>query len=170
MGAVQDIDKGWNNFVKQAEYFVKHEVVFGWIDGSKDRKDGEALNNATIATIHEYGSEDGRIPEGRLGLRAWVDSHQDDIGKRIEAAYKNAIPKGNAERELNKVGLWATAAWRKWQRDTQPGPELSQATLDLKIAKHGEATIAGNKKLADTGQLLGGVTHLIRRRGETKDL
>ena len=83
MGAVQDIHKGWDKFVKEGEFFVKHEVVFGWIDGSKDRKDGEALNNATIATIHEYGSEDGRIPEGRLGLRAWVDSHQDDIGNSL---------------------------------------------------------------------------------------
>ena len=169
MGVVQDIDKGWNNFVKQVGFFSKHEVVFGWIDGKKERR-GSFISNAELATVHEYGTVDGNIPEGRLGLRTWVDSHQSEISDHIEDAYKASIPRGDAKKELNKLGLWATAEWRRWQRDTQPGPPWSDATVRIKEDIFGEGAVEGSKKLVDTGQLLNAVTHAIRERGETFDL
>lgn len=162
--SVVDIDKGWKNFVKQAEFYTKHEVVLGWVEGGKPRKNGEPITNATLATVHEFGTDDGRIPEGRLGLREFVDRSQNEIGRMIEKTYKAAVPHGDAKKELTKLGLWAEAAWKKYLRDVQPGPDLADSTKASKLAQFGDVKAAANKKLIDTGQLINGITSVVRRK------
>ena len=157
---------GWNNFVKQAEYFTAHEVVIGWIENKKERKQGDAINNATLATIHEYGTTDGSIPEGRLGLREWTDRKSREIADHVEQAYKEAIPRGDAKRALNRLGLWATNDWKSYQRTVQPGPPLAGRTDHDRLNNQGVAEVnkGTKKKLVDTGQLVNGITYDIRRK------
>lgn len=170
---VRDIDKGWRKIKAEMSEFAKHDVIVGWIEGKKEQRSGEAsgsnqaaaINNATLAAIHEFGTNDGSIPEGRLGFREWQDRSMTEIGDHIEDAYRNSIKRGgDAKRELNRLGLWAVSAWRKYQRDVQPGPEIGVAREKQIISKFGRKAFFKSKKLIDTGQLVNGATHVVRRR------
>ena len=168
--SVQDIDKGWGHFVAAFSEFAKHDVIVGWIEGKKDQRLEEGdqaagINNATLAAVHEFGTDDGRIPEGRLGFREWQDRNSSQIGEAIEKGYRNSISRGgDAMRELNKLGLWAVSDWRKYQREVQPGPPTTDARRAEIGNKHGQKAADSHKKLVDTGQLVNGATHQVRRR------
>lgn len=168
--SVRDIDRGWKRIKAEMSKFAQHDVIVGWVEGKKADRDEEGdqaagINNATLAAIHEFGTNDGRIPEGRLGFREWQDRSMNDIGDHIESAYLNSISRGgDAKRELNKLGLWAVSAWRKYQRDVQPGPEIGIAREKQIIKQHGRRAFFKSKKLIDTGQLVQGATHVVRRR------
>ena len=126
--SVVDRDFGFKRIKAAISEFAQFDVVIGWVEGKKENRDGDAgINNATLAAVHEFGTSDGRIPEGRLGLREWADRSKREIGGQIESAYKRTIDGSPAKRELNKLGLWAVSDWRKYQRTVQPGPELSVA-------------------------------------------
>lgn len=168
--SVQDMDRGWKDIQIQMSEFARHDVIVGWIEGKKAERTEEGdqqagINNATLAAVHEFGTSDGRIPEGRLGFREWQDRNIQAIGDNIQAAYERSIDKGgNPMRELNKLGLWAVSDWRKYQRDVQPGPEISDASEKIYVKKHGRKAFRKSKKLIDTGQLVNGATHQVRRR------
>lgn len=162
---VRDIDKGWKRIKASISEFAQFDVVMGWVEGKKENRDGDAgINNAGLAVVHEFGTSDGRIPEGRLGLREWADRSKREIGDQIESAYKRTIDGSPAKRELNKLGLWAVSDWRKYQRTVQPGPEIGDRREKQIIKEHGRRAFFRSKKLADTGQLLAGATHQVRRR------
>lgn len=164
---VQDIDKGWNRIVKDLEFFAEHDVVMGWVEGQKEQRPkdegGAKLTNATLAAVHEFGTRDGRIPPGRLGLREWADRSQDEIGRRLGTAFSDTIKKGKPKRQLDIVGLWAVSDWRKYLRDVQPGPEWADSTDKAKLKKLGRKKFLREKKLIVTGQLINGATHQVRR-------
>lgn len=173
MATVKDIDLGFNGIIAATSEFAKSYVVVGWIEGKKDQRSGEAsgtnvvpdITNPELATVHEYGTSDGRIPEGRLGFREWADRHGREIGDQIIAAYQRSIkPGGNAKSELNKLGSWAVADWRKYLRDVQPGPELAASTKDAKLKKLGSKKAEANKKLIDTAQLINGSSYQVRSK------
>lgn len=162
---VRDIDRGWKHFVQSVSEFGKFDIIVGWIDGKKStRNKGDAINNATLALIHEFGTDDGRIPEGRLGFREWQDREQSQIADHVEDAYRQSISGSNVNRELNRVGLWAVSAWRNYQREKQPGPEIGITREKQIVKKHGNKGFLNSKKLVDTGQLVSGITHQVRRR------
>ncbi len=169
--SVRDIDKGWKQFVESFSEFSRHDVIVGWIEGKKEDRSGDAdgagsgINNATLAAVHEFGTNDGTIPAGRLGFREWQDRNANAIGERVQEGYRNSIKRGgNAMRELNKLGLWAVSDWRKYQREVQPGPEIGEAREKQIINVHGQTAFFKSKKLIDTGQLVNGATHQVRRR------
>ena len=167
---VRDIDRGWKEFKASFSEFSKHDVIIGWIEGKKSDRNEEGdqasgINNATLAAIHEFGTNDGSIKPGRLGFREWQDRSMNEIGDWIETAYRNSITKGgDAMRELNRLGLRAVSGWRKYQRDVQPGPDTTKARRAEISRKHGKKAGDAHKKLIDTGQLVNGATHQVRRR------
>ena len=168
--SVVDKDLGWKRIQKDIIEFATHDVVIGWMEGEKDNRssDGEGgrepVTNAELAVIHEFGTKDGRIEEGRLGLREWSDRSKREIATQVEKAYKRSIDKGGPRRELEKLGLWGTAAWKKYQRDVQPGPDLKDSTKAAKLRKLGSAKAGLNKKLQVSSQLVNGITHQVRRK------
>lgn len=168
--SVVDRDMGWKNFVSEFSEFSRHDVIIGWIEGKKQDRNEEGdqasgINNATLAAIHEFGTSDGSIKPGRLGFREWQDRSSGAIGERIEQAYRNSIKRGgDAMRELNKLGLWAVSDWRKYQRQVQPGPPTTDARRAEIGRRHGKKAAGSHKKLVDTGQLVNGATHQVRRR------
>jgi hypothetical protein len=162
---VRDIDKGWKHFVASVSEFAKHDVIVGWIEGKKENRDGDAgITNAGLAAVHEFGTNDGTIPEGRLGFREWQDMHSSKIADEMQAAYVRTVKGADVKRELNKLGLWAVSDWRKYQREVQPGPEIGIAREKQIIKAHGKTAFFKSKKLVDTGQLVNGATHVVRRR------
>ena len=179
ISSVVDIDKGWVGFRQVISDFSKFDVYVGWIEGKRERRSNEAsgqnsastINNATLATVHEFGTSDGRIPAGRLGFREWQDRHQQKIGDQMQAAYERSIKflgnpslQSSAEKELNKLGLWAVADWKQYQREVQPGPEIGESREKQIVRKRGHKGFFKSKKLVDTGQLVNGATHQLRRR------
>ncbi len=165
--SVRDIDRGWKKIKAEMSEFAKHDVIVGWIEGKKSERNEEGdqaagINNATLAAIHEFPNE-GTV--SRLGFREWQDRSMNEIGDHIEDAYRNSIKRGgDAMRELNKLGLWAVSAWRKYQREVQPGPDISKERLAEIGRKHGQKAADSHRKLVDTGQLVQGATHVVRRR------
>lgn len=170
---VKDIDKGWDNLVRQVSIFHSHDIIVGWLAGDEDDQrtaNSEAeksspITNARLALVHEYGTNDGKIPAGRLGFREWFDRRQAEIKKRISEGIRDTMRNGGAIRNLNKIGLWATADWKKYLRDVQPGPEWSDSTDREKVRRHGFRKAFRSKKLIDTGQLINGITYVVERRG-----
>ena len=173
--SVRDIDKGWNRIVEDIAEFSSKDVVIGWIEGKKQNRNKSdsggksSITNAELATVHEFGTDDGRIPEGRLGFREWADRSKEEIADRVTDAFKTTVGEGNPIRQLNRLGLWGVSAWRKYQRSVQPGPVLSDATLALKLkqVEGDESKLAKNKKLRDSGQLINSATHQVRRKSRT---
>ncbi len=168
--SVRDIDRGWKKIQREMSEFGKHDVIAGWIEGKKEQRkeEGDAaagINNATLAAIHEFGTDDGSIKPGRLGFREFQDRAMTQIGDRIEDAYRNSTKRGgDAMRELNKLGLWFVSAWRQYQREVQPGPPTTDARRADISRQHGQKAGDSHKKLRDTGQLVNGATHQVRRR------
>lgn len=166
---VQDIDKGWDRIVKETNIFVSKDVYIGWIEGKKDKRTKDSnpsIDNAGLATAHEFGTSDGKIPPGRLGFREWADRSHPAIGEQVEKAWGNTIdPGGKAIRELNKLGLWGVVAWQKYLRDVQPGPEWADSTDRAKVKALGQSKAFREKKLIVTSQLIKGATHVVTAKG-----
>lgn len=166
---VQDIDKGWDRIVRETNEFVAHDVYIGWIEGKKENRPKDvrqSITNAELATVHEFGTRDGRIPPGRLGFREWADRSHSKIGSQVEKAWGNTIDAGGkAKRELNKLGLWGVSDWKKYLRDVQPGPEWADSTDRAKVRKLGHSKAFREKKLIVTGQLINGATHVVTAKG-----
>ena len=88
-----------------------------------------------------------------------------EIGDRIQDAYfKSTARGGNAQHQLSGLGSWAVSSWRKYQRTVQPGPEISKGRLADIGRRFGKKAADSHKKLVDTGQLVNGATHVVRRR------
>ena len=60
-----DRDLGMKDILKQVKILRGKPFVKAGFpeEANRPRKDGDPLSNAEIATVHEFGSTDGRIPE-----------------------------------------------------------------------------------------------------------
>ena len=96
------------------------------------REEGDGLNNAELSYIHEFGTEDGRIPP-RPHLVPGVKKAQADIADALENAASRALH-GDASAVragLEKAGLLGQNAVRATFTDND-WPPLAKSTLDAK--------------------------------------
>lgn len=151
---IRDIDKGWKNIVRaaKAQAIQNIGVKVGVMGG--DSREGEAVTNAEIAMVHEYGSPSQGIPE-RSFLRASIDLNREKyraylrkaIGALLEAAKKGPI---DTRGIFERLGLMAAADVKALMRLEGFFTPLKPET----IARKGSS-----KPLIDTGQLLNSVTY-----------
>lgn len=72
---VDVIDHGWNAIMFTFKELAKNRMVAKvGVQGAKGDEDHGGLTNATLGSIHEYGSTDGRIP-ARPHWRAVYDAN-----------------------------------------------------------------------------------------------
>lgn len=136
-----------------------------------DARSGTAMDNATLAYIHEVGSPAANIP-ARPFLVPGVASAQAAIQGRLrdagEAALGGDLPR--VMKNLHAAGLTAQSAVRNRIRSKIP-PPLAAST----IARRRRRTSGGKYKrkavvaadvtpLIDTGQLLNSISYVIRRK------
>ena len=110
---------------------------------------------AQIATIHEFGSSDGKIPQ-RSFMGSSIDENQRSISSFI-GKLASAVVAGQVSEviALGKVGQMIKDLFRKKIISKIP-PPLKASTLKKKGA--GKST-----PLVDTGQLVGSIAFEVRK-------
>jgi hypothetical protein len=112
------------------------------IQGSEAEADHDGLTNAELGAIHEYGSQDGLIPE-RSHFRSTIDENETELMKSLGEVAKAVYKGEDAEGELRLVGeQYRGLVLRKIKGGIEPS--LSEVTLAM---GRGEGP-----PLIDTGQ------------------
>lgn len=141
---------------KEGEAHVK----VGLLGGPKDRRPGEPISNVELGVVHEFGTQDGKIPE-RSFLRSTFDEQRpallELIRKLVRGIYEGKI---TTQKALGVIGVkFAADVKKKVTEGEQIPPPNAPATLARKAAK-GEAA-AAPRTLIDTGRLINSVTHQV---------
>jgi len=147
---------------------AKLRLVVG-VQGSEaadlyEAKEGtRPLTLVEVATVHEFGTKDGKIPE-RSFLRSTLARRETVYGKALTAALQRALDEVSADgigdvagafaRQLEVVGLRVVRDVQTTIRDSGPGwPPNAPLTIALK---------GSSKPLIDTGRLRQSIRHAVR--------
>lgn len=147
-GGVKVIDRGWNDIKKQLQEYSDGKVAAIGIQGQKAAGDHGGITNAELGAIHEYGSQDGKIPE-RSHLRSTMADEEKANEKKLkDIATKRIFDGKSADGDLFLLGEEMRAkVINKIKGGLQP--PLAETTL----AGRGEGP-----PLWDTGQYLNSIT------------
>jgi hypothetical protein len=165
-----DKDKGWKKFMAQAQVNSGETAGFvGYLRSSgaykpKNKPDkkpnptGDAkkasvgITIAQIASIHEFGSKDGTIPE-RSFMRSALADHSKEF-KRLTKKVCDQVLMGRTDKKKG-VGILCQKVvdWFAAKIDENVPPPNTQATIDRKGSDH---------TLIDTGQLKNSLDWEIR--------
>jgi hypothetical protein len=104
-GQVKVVDKGWNAIVKEMKAIAKGGglVAAVGIQGPDATSDHGGITNAELGAIHEYGSQDGRIPE-RSHFRSTLAEEESSVTKGLKAVANEVYSGKGPESELLMVG------------------------------------------------------------------
>ena len=161
---------------------TRSHVLVGVPADETNRDAGDGINNATLSYIHEYGTEDGRIPP-RPHLVPGIRKAQEVISDALKMAAARALEGDTpaVRAGLEKAGLAGQNAVRSMFADND-WPPLAKSTLNAKPLKKDEtgAVMLDDKgrplreksraekgrtnPLMDTGQLRNAHTYVIRDR------
>ena len=160
---------------------TKQELLVGVPQDKTARKDEKvAMNNATLAYIHDNGSPAQNIP-ARPFMRPGIEAAAGPVAQRFKAAAKQALhgESQGANSNLNAAGLIAQTSIKNAINEGI-APPLSDATLKARIrnktavkgAKMELANrAAGNapgigfaKPLVATGQLRNSISYILREK------
>ncbi|MFU8806541.1 MAG: hypothetical protein ACNA8W_22210 [Bradymonadaceae bacterium] len=109
-----------------------------------------------IASVNEFGSDDGRIPE-RSYLRSTIDENRDHFGEFLgKGLVKVMDGKWTPDQVMDALGMEAV---NKVQRkiDNLKEPPNAEATIKRK---------GSSNPLVDTGQLKQSIIHRVRKGDE----
>lgn len=154
-----DKDRGWKKiaeeFRKAADKpFVK--VGFVGSTGEATHKESE-MTVAQLAAIHEYGSEDGTIPE-RSFIRGTLTKEAQKIQSVIQNLLKNIIfQKTDTQTALGRLGLFGVSLIKNRITTERIPPPLKPATVQAKT-RDGKT---GEVPLVDTAQMLNSIRHEV---------
>lgn len=154
MNRVTDRDKGAKALMKRLAQSGEITVGIHEAEGSAAKEgddDAGDMQLIDVAIVHEFGSEDGRIPR-RSFIRDWEDEKAEEHKGQLRQAGKAVIDgKLDAERALGRLGVLYQADIQKRISDGID-PANAQSTIDRK---------GSSKPLIDTGQLRTSVTHKV---------
>lgn len=103
MGAVKEIDRGWNRITKELKSFENSFVKVGVLS-TAGNYEGTFTNIVDIATANEYGTS--QIPE-RPFMRQTFSKNQIKVQKRLEHHLKLMYEgKSNVATALSDIGSW----------------------------------------------------------------
>jgi hypothetical protein len=149
---VKDTDNGWKSFQKMLRSIGEDEVVIG-IPGEINFS---IPTTAAIGMVHEFGSEDGTIPE-RSFIRSTFDKNASKysrlLNKWIEEAARKKKPNARALFVLGETARADVIASIVNQEIVQ---DLAESTLARKSPR--------TKALIDTGNLVGSIVSIVRKR------
>ena len=176
--SVKKLRDGLPGLKKRIASLEKQELLVG-VPSDKAAREGEGLNNATLAYIHDNGSPAANIP-ARPFMLPGIEAVRREIAKYFGISAKLSIVSGSdIQGMLHKVGMIAQASIRnKINEGIQP--PLKEGTLKGRIRKRiaikgakaelkhrksgGEATLTNAKPLIATGQLRNSINYAIRKR------
>jgi hypothetical protein len=123
------------------------------------RTDGEPINNAALAYIHNNGAPEAGIP-AREFMRSGIDAKKAEITAGLEKTGQAALD-GKPEavdRGFHRVGLIGQAALRA-KITEGPFTPLKEATIEAR-RRRGRT---GTKPLLDRGELRNALSYVIRK-------
>jgi len=140
------------------------DVLVGVPNDTTGRKtvpgEKQAMNNATLAYIHDNGSPAANIP-ARPFMKPGVEEVHERIVKTLEKGAQAALhnnPEG-VERALGIAGLTAQSSVRRViNAGIEPG--LADSTIAARKARGR----TGTKPLIDTGQLRNSINYVVRKK------
>lgn len=128
--------------------------------GNHSNEDGTKsdMSVADIATVHEYGSSDGRVPE-RSFIRTTMDENEAALLALTARVKKDVILNGAPVlAALSKIGVIIRGLiQKKIASGDSDWPELAQSTIDAK---------GSSKPLIDTGQLRQSINYEVVEGGD----
>jgi hypothetical protein len=153
-----DFTADFNSIVKS---FRKDEVLVGIPENTSDRKDKEAVNNATILAINEFGSPPNNIP-ARPVMKIGIKKAQDEIAETFKQAAIKALSDGKNAVTVyyNRIGIIASNSIKKVINSQEGIAAPSEATLAAREARG----FKGTKALIVTGQMRNAITYVLKGR------
>ncbi len=150
-----------NGFIKAVELLTKQKVLVGVPSTTAGRSGGKnvnAINNAQIGYIHEFGAPAANIP-ARPHLVPGVESIKPEMIRLLRLAGNRALSGDTsaATQALNQVGLMAQSAVR---RKISLGPFVPLAEATIKARQRRGVTRIN--PLMDTGKYRQSITYVIR--------
>lgn len=159
---VKEIDRGFKKILENARKLLKSpKVKVGWLESSGGHKKAD-LTVAEIASIHEYGTHDGKIPE-RAPLRKTLAQSKTQIASMQSKLLNEVIfGKMDVESSLKILGEFVKA---EIQQTIRAGltPEWAESTLNERIRRSGG--IVAITPLIDSGQLLRSIHYKVEMNG-----
>lgn len=152
---VDDRDMGYAQLLKSFEGLNENvDVLVGVPETSAEYEGG--ANQVLIATVNEFGTDDGRIPE-RSYLRSTVDENKSKYAALITKLLGHVVDgKLTAEVAFDRLGLTVEADVKR-KIVTLIDPPNADATVQLKKSSN---------PLIDTGQLRQSIIYEIRKGGK----
>ena len=170
-----------NNLPKLRQTFQRLErvdVLVGVPQETDTREGGGAMNNATLAYIHDNGSPAQNIP-ARPFMKPGIEAAKDKIAIFMGDAAKKTLALQSNDADLSKAGMAASSAIKTAINEGIP-PPLKPGTLRARIragtsvkgakaelaarAAGDDEGIANAKPLIATGQMRNSITYVLRRK------
>lgn len=140
--------KDWEDKLK--EYDSKNVMI-----GVTGKTNG-ARGNAVIMAVHEYGSQDGHIPE-RRPIRLTLDNNSEKYARRYQQGLDKVLKdEMSVDVALKSIGEEAAGDVKKTIMNGLT-PPLSDSTISHRINN-------SDKPLYDTGELLASITYEVRKK------
>lgn len=163
MGAkLIETDRGWDRFVRVTKELEKDPNVRVGVladAGAEKREDG--FTNVEIAAVHEFGTDDGRVPE-RSFIRSSFERNGEKYKEHIKALVSKVVEgKVDLVKALNVLGLGAATDVKRGISEGLIKQDLAESTLARKEAKTRPGSTGVPKALIDTGRLLGSITWAV---------
>lgn len=137
------------DLIKRLHAFANKAVYVGVpAEKNPDVKGADGFKMAELAAVHEFGSEDGRIPQ-RSFLRTSVEKN---AGKYFHHLAKNAVNGKPPEQILNEISAMAVGDVQENITNGDFVP-LKPKTIKRK---------GSSKPLIDTGRLRQSITGVVR--------
>lgn len=151
-----DFTKTFNETIAK---FKGDAVLVGIPSAETERGDHEAITNAAILAINEFGSPANNIPP-RPVMAIGIKNAQPQITEQFKLAAKNALTQGFKALEFyyERAGIIASNSIKKAinaQIDIDPP---SAATLRARESKG----FKGTKALIVTGQMRNAITYVVK--------
>lgn len=146
--------------MKAVKALRSEQVLVGVPAKDAARTDGEPINNAALAYIHNYGSPAANIP-ARPFMEPGIQDAKDDITAELKDAARSAIEGDikEVEKHLTNAGITAKNSIQN-KIITGDFVPLAPAT----IAARQRAGIASDKPLIRTGGMVGAIDYVLRKK------
>jgi len=159
---VTDVDHGYDALVRDMRKLRASRVLVGILQDKGGEMDDEGgITLVGYASVNEFGSEDGRVPE-RSFLRSTVDRNKNEYADEIKVVLGSSVDrviKGSQggmlkeiERGLGRLGLRAVRDVKDTIRDLRDPPN-APSTLERKYP--------GENPLIETGRMRQSIDHKV---------
>ena len=150
-----DRDLGYKDIMKRLKGLDGEHIVEVGVPATAGQYE-DGANQVLVASVNEFGSSDGRIPE-RSFLRSTVDENTTKYADLLSRLIGEAVDgRLTIEQALDRLGLKAVA-------------DVQRKIVQLDDPPNAEATIERKRSsnpLIDTGQLRQSIIHRVNKPDE----